>query len=78
MRLFGDDLLPVVGGERIGPDHVAFGSDYDGIETTPIGLEDVSKFPSVLERLEKLGYSAADIAKIAYGNVLRIYRQVLK
>ncbi len=64
--------------ERIGPDHVAFGSDYDGIETTPIGLEDVSKFPSILERLDGLGYSQADITKIAHGNVLRIYRQVLK
>lgn len=64
--------------ERIGPDHIAFGSDYDGIETTPIGLEDVSKFPSVLDRLDALGYSQADITKIAHGNVLKIYRQVLK
>jgi membrane dipeptidase len=64
--------------ERIGPDHVAFGSDYDGIETTPIGLEDVSCFPRVLERLSDMGYSQTDREKIAHGNVLRIYRQVLK
>lgn len=63
--------------ERVGPRHVAFGSDYDGIETTPRGLEDVSCFPRVLERLEAMGYSAADRAQIAHGNVLRIYRQIL-
>lgn len=64
--------------EQIGPAHVAFGSDYDGIETVPEGLEDVSKFPIVLERLEKMGYSQADRDLIAHGNVLRVYREVLK
>ena len=63
--------------ERIGPDHVAFGSDYDGIEATPEGLEDVSCFPKILQRLEALGYSHADRQKIAHGNVVRVYRQVL-
>jgi membrane dipeptidase len=63
--------------ERIGPDHVAFGSDFDGIETTPTGLEDVSHFPKILERLARMGYSEADRQKIATGNVLRIYPQVL-
>lgn len=64
--------------ERIGSRHVAFGSDYDGIETTPKGLEDVSCFPKVLQRLEQMGYSESDRENIAYANVLRIYRQVLK
>ena len=64
--------------ERIGPEHVAFGSDYDGIESTPIGLEDVSHFPKVLERLEALGYSHEARTQIAHGNVLRVYREVLK
>lgn len=63
--------------ERIGPDHIAFGSDYDGIESTPKGLEDVSCFPKILERLEALGYSAEDRQKIAHGNVVRVYRQIL-
>ncbi|HEY9840320.1 MAG TPA: dipeptidase [Candidatus Obscuribacterales bacterium] len=63
---------------RIGPEHVAFGSDYDGIETTPKGLEDVSCFPRVLERLEALGYSPEARDMIAHGNVLRVYREVLK
>lgn len=63
--------------ERIGPDHIAFGSDYDGIQATPKGLEDVSCFPRILERLEELGYSESDRAKMAYQNVLRVYREVL-
>lgn len=63
--------------ERIGPKHIAFGSDYDGIQATPRDLEDVSTFPRVLERLRGLGYSEADLALIAHGNVLRVYRQVL-
>lgn len=63
--------------ERIGADHVGFGSDYDGIETTPKGLEEVSYFPRILERLEAMGYSESDRQKIAHGNVLRVYRQVL-
>ncbi|PKL79768.1 MAG: dipeptidase [Candidatus Melainabacteria bacterium HGW-Melainabacteria-1] len=63
--------------ERIGPAHVAFGSDYDGIETTPKGLESVDCFPRILERLEMLGYSEQDRDLIAHGNVLRVYREVL-
>ncbi len=74
-----DDLIRHIDylAERIGPDHIGFGSDYDGIQATPRDLDDVSCFPRVLERLEKLGYSEADRAKIAHGNVLRVYREVL-
>jgi len=64
--------------ERIGSEHIAFGSDYDGIESTPQGLEDVSCFPRLLERLTDLGYSEQDRRNIAHGNVLRTYRKILK
>ncbi|PIQ27642.1 dipeptidase [bacterium (Candidatus Blackallbacteria) CG17_big_fil_post_rev_8_21_14_2_50_48_46] len=64
--------------EQMGPDHVAFGSDYDGIENVPQGLEDVSCFPNLLTRLRQLGYKEEDISKMAFGNVLRVYRTVLK
>ena len=64
--------------ERIGAQHVAFGSDYDGIESTPRGLEDVACFPRVMERLTALGYSEQDRQNISHGNVLRVYRDVLK
>jgi membrane dipeptidase len=64
--------------EQMGPDHVVFGSDYDGIESVPKGLEDVSRFPDLVARLQALGYSQEDLYKICFGNVLRVYRSVLK
>jgi membrane dipeptidase len=64
--------------EQMGPDHVAFGSDYDGIEQVPRGLETVDRFPDLVERLRGLGYSEENLYKICFGNVLRVYRNVLK
>jgi membrane dipeptidase len=58
-----------------GIDHVGIGSDFDGINSTPIGLEDVSCFPRLTEELLRRGYSAADIHKILGGNVLRAFRR---
>ncbi len=64
--------------EQMGPDHVAFGSDYDGIEQVPRGLETVDRFPDLVERLRGLGYSEENLYKICFGNVLRVYRDILK
>lgn len=64
--------------ERIGPDHVALGSDFDGIRHPPKNLEEVSQFPNLFTALEKLGYKEEDLNKIAYQNIERIYKQVLK
>jgi membrane dipeptidase len=63
--------------ERIGPDYIAFGSDYDGIVDVPKGLEDVSRFPVIFEQLRARGYAEADLEKMAWGNVARVYGQVL-
>lgn len=63
--------------EKIGPEHIALGSDFDGIGTVPKGLEDVSCFPRIGERLHALGYTQDDIQKITHENVLRVYRHVL-
>lgn len=59
-----------------GPDHVGLGSDFDGMEPDPPpdGLEDVSKFPALLEELSRRGWSEDDLAKLAGGNVLRAWR----
>lgn len=46
-----------------GVDHVGIGSDFDGINVTPEGLEDVSKMPVVFEEMRKRGYSESDIEK---------------
>jgi membrane dipeptidase len=59
-----------------GIDHVGLGSDFDGINTVPEGLEDVSCYPHITEELLKRGYSHEAIIKILGGNVLRVMRQV--
>ena len=59
---------------KAGIDHIGLGSDFDGIETTPVGLEDVSTYPALLAELLRRGYSDDDVAKIAGGNVLRVLR----
>ena len=57
-----------------GVDHVGIGSDFDGIDTVPEGLEDVSKFPELFAELIRRGWSDADLKKLAGQNVLRALR----
>jgi membrane dipeptidase len=45
------------------------------MERTPVGLEDVSKFPALLAELVRRGWSEADLAKLAGENVLRVMRE---
>ncbi|HMF76327.1 MAG TPA: dipeptidase [Bryobacteraceae bacterium] len=59
-----------------GIDAIGIGTDFDGIECTPEGLDDVSKFPNLTRALLEKGYSVADIKKIYGGNTLRLMRQV--
>jgi membrane dipeptidase len=59
-----------------GIDAVGIGSDFDGIECTPEGLDDVSKFPNLTRALLEKGYTAEDIRKIYGGNFLRVMRAV--
>ncbi len=61
-----------------GIDAIGIGSDFDGIECAPVGLEDVSKFPNLTRALLEKGYSAADIRKIYGVNLLRVMRAVEK
>lgn len=73
-----DDVVTHI--ERIiklaGVDHVGIGSDFDGIGSVPIGLEDVSKMPALTAALLKRGHSETDIRKILGGNYLRVMRAV--
>lgn len=56
-----------------GYDHVGLGSDYDGLSSPlPKGLEDVGKYPALLAELMKRGWTDAQIAKLAGGNILRV------
>jgi len=61
---------------RVGIDYVAIGSDFDGIESVPAGLEDVSKLPNLTSALLRHGYSIADVRKILGENYLRVFKQV--
>jgi membrane dipeptidase len=57
-----------------GVDHVGVGSDFDGIDTVPEGLEDVSTFPQLFAELIRRGWSDADLRKLAGENILRAFR----
>ena len=57
-----------------GIDHVAYGSDFDGISSTPAGLEDVSKFPALTAELLRRGYTELEVKKVLGMNLLRVMR----
>ena len=59
-----------------GMDHVGIGSDFDGIECAPLGLQSVADFPHLTRALLERGYSHAQIAQLYGGNTLRVMRQV--
>ena len=58
----------------IGVDHVGLGSDFDGIESAPKELNDVSDYPLVTKALLSRGYSKTDIDKILGGNFIRVFK----
>ena len=58
-----------------GIDHVGIGSDFDGIDSTPIGLEDVSTYPSLFAELSRRGWTEQDLRKLAGENLLRVMRE---
>lgn len=65
-------------GNLIGYNHVGLGSDFDGIPSTPRGLEDVSKYPDLINLLLEKGVSEKDAAKVAGRNVLRVWNEADK
>ncbi|HWB27394.1 MAG TPA: dipeptidase [Chitinophagaceae bacterium] len=58
----------------IGVDHVGMGSDFDGSESTPLGLDGVEDYPKITKALLERGYSKTDIEKIFGGNFIRVFR----
>jgi len=65
-----EHLRAVVGGE-----HIGIGSDFDGIERGPDGLEDVSTYPALLAELARRGWSERELRLLAGENLLRVWRQ---
>ena len=63
--------------ELVGADHVGLGSDFDGIRSTPVGLEDVSKMPNITKELIHREYSETAIQKILGENHLRALKEIV-
>ncbi|XP_021918235.1 dipeptidase 1-like isoform X2 [Zootermopsis nevadensis] len=62
-----------------GVNHVGLGAGYDGINLTPTGLEDVSRYPMLLAELARdRQWSSSDIKKLAGSNLVRVFREVEK
>ena len=58
----------------IGVDHVGIGSDFDGAESYPVGMNDVTDYPKITAEMIKIGYTEKYIDKILGGNFIRVYR----
>jgi membrane dipeptidase len=64
--------------KSFGPDIVAIGTDYLGIERGPAGLEDVSKLVDLLTKLGSMGMTESEIRKLAWENAYRVLTQNAK
>jgi membrane dipeptidase len=58
-----------------GVDHVGIGSDFDGVDSLPVGMEDISKLPYITYELLKRGYSEKDVRGILGENFLRAFAE---
>ncbi len=63
--------------DRMGPDHVAFGSDFDGA-TIPDELADAAGLPRLVAALREAGFTGEDLQKMALGNWLRVLGRTWK
>ena len=61
----------------VGPDHVGLGSDFDGVPSLPVGLEDCTKLPLITEELLKRGQPESTIKKVLGENVLRLMEETI-
>ena len=59
--------------EHAGVEHVGIGSDYDGIDHTPVGLEDASRYPALAAALLERGLTEAELKGIFWGNMARAF-----
>jgi membrane dipeptidase len=62
--------------DLMGPEHLALGSDFDGVATLPEGLEDVASLPVLRNALSDRGFSQPEIEGIFGVNFLRLLRSV--
>lgn len=72
LSLVIDHINYIVG--LVGVDYVGIGADFDGMDSTPLGLDGVQNYPLLTKALLQCGYSTQDIYKILGGNVLRVIK----
>ena len=60
-----------------GIDHVGIGSDFDGIEVTPEGVENITQLDAVWAEMRRRGYSETDILKVSGQNLLDVWRRIV-
>ena len=68
-------ILHVV--ELVGPEHVGLGSDFDGIDAAPVGLEDATRMPQLVQALGEAGLSLEELRLILWENWLRVFQRVV-
>ncbi|XP_034437686.1 dipeptidase 2 [Hippoglossus hippoglossus] len=66
-----DHIKKVIGAESIG-----FGADFEGAPTFPQGLDDVSKYPDLIQELLQRNWTENDLANVLRRNFLRVFREV--
>jgi membrane dipeptidase len=72
LSLLMDHLDYIV--KLVGVDYVGLGSDFDGVNSLPEGLDGVEDFPKITDELVKRGYSKKDTRKILGGNFIRVFK----
>ncbi|TFK08988.1 immediate early response protein 5-like protein [Platysternon megacephalum] len=68
-----DHIKKIVGSKSIG-----IGGDYDGVDQFPEGLEDVSKYPELIEELLRRGWTERELTGVLRENFLRVFKEVEK
>jgi len=61
-----------------GVDHVGLGSDFDGVTSLPVGMDDVTRLPAITRALLSRGHSESDVEKVLGGNFLRVFDEVTR
>jgi len=69
--------LPQDSSDAVGVDHVAIGTDMDGIPVQFCTFDNHSEWPSIATALLARGYGRPDVAKVMGGNVMRVLKATI-
>jgi microsomal dipeptidase-like Zn-dependent dipeptidase len=74
-RAYAQEIANLV--DRIGADHVALGTDIEGVGPN-WAVNNYGHVRSVVDHLEEMKLEASVIERLAYGNYARVLKGVLK